>query len=498
MSAAPVRAGWVYKLSYISITFVLVPTMSDKCTEVATLPYDAMASGTSQFENKPYSYHADPMTILLIGSTGNGKSTLGNFLLDPSEEHIAKENKTFEIASNNKPKTKEVEVGSKDGRLVVIDTPGLNEGDCEDLDHMIDIVEQLNKQRSISACILCVKFDTKMDTQYKATVKYYKRLLPRLFENNVLIVFTNYCTDERSKFNRERQNIDERAIVDNTRLEVSKDLKYKPACFQIDAFPFGSDERFHHESIRSSILDFISKQMKPVFVQDLKVAKTAAVMEIDRKAIEAAEGEISGYMNDVELANEKQNEIFKKFESDKSHQSSVELRLKKLNAELRELDSDELVTGEVWNLDQKWKFLKTQSEPFEVESEWPIAELDFWDNGKLKWTVTNRQERSISGEVKGKFMRGLYAKLTVKVCKRDKQTEEIEQLRKELSDKTEISGLLKEKLDDTKKAHDAYMTEIGKYEKYINDRQLTIEKRKEDSMTVEEAVEMLKKLRLLQ
>ena len=46
------------------------------------------------------------MAILLIGSTGNGKSTLGNFLIDPDP----KKPEVFEVATDNKPFTQETKV----------------------------------------------------------------------------------------------------------------------------------------------------------------------------------------------------------------------------------------------------------------------------------------------------------------------------------------------------------------------------------------------------
>ena len=442
------------------------------------------------------------VAILLIGSTGNGKSTLGNFLLDPSEEHITSKT-TFAVASSSKPETKEVASRCKDG-LVVIDTPGLNEGDCEDLEHMIDIVEQLIKQRSISACILCVKFETKMDTQYKATVKYYKRLLPRLFENNVLIVFTNYLTDGRSKFNRERRKVDEAVVAQNAIDEVS--LEFNPAYFLIDALPYGKEERDEHEATQRWILNYIKSKMPPVNMEDLTVAKTDAVLKMDEKEIEASKGEIKGYRENKEIMSQKIQAVLTKIESKESELDVINQSKMELNAELVELEANELVTGEVWNLEQKWKLLQTQSKSFAVESEWPIAELDFWDNGKLKWTVKTKQECSISGEVKGKFMRGLYAKLTVKVRKCDKKKKEMEErginyetklqeIRKELSDNTCEYTRIQEEIKTIKNDHTNYEAEIERFDAFIIERKERIKIASKDSMTVDKAKEKLKKLK---
>ena len=217
-----------------------------------------------------------PLTILMIGSTGNGKSTLGNFLLDPRDEHISGNNQIFRTARTNMPETTIVHCASEKKKrpsLQVIDTPGLNENAFKDLSHMIHIVRKLKEVQSVSACILCVKFDSKIDAQYKATVAYYRKLLPSLFERNVVIVMTSFLTDSRSDLMRQKQGVDVDAIVNNARREVieSGQLTFKPQVFMIDSLPLTEDERQTSEECRASILDFIRRALRPISIKDMRV-----------------------------------------------------------------------------------------------------------------------------------------------------------------------------------------------------------------------------------
>ena len=64
---------------------------------------------------------------------------------------------------------------------VVVDTPGLNESPVKDLVYMCSLVKALNdpKLPGVSACLLCVKFNSKIDAQYKGTVAYYSGFFRR-------------------------------------------------------------------------------------------------------------------------------------------------------------------------------------------------------------------------------------------------------------------------------------------------------------------------------
>ena len=187
------------------------------------------------------------MAVLLIGSTGNGKSTLGNFLINPNDES----REVFKTATDNLPQTQHTKIAcapisgnDSSKEITIIDTPGLNESKTKDLKHMMEVIQTLHNVKKIKACIFVVKFGSKIDQQYRDTVEYYQKLLPSLFSRNVLIAMTNYSSDKRSVDMRKRKKINVELIKNNFKKEIAKSasMSYIPILFAIDCLPFDEDE----------------------------------------------------------------------------------------------------------------------------------------------------------------------------------------------------------------------------------------------------------------
>ena len=140
-----------------------------------------------------------------------------------------------------------------------------------------------------------VKFNGKIDAQYKATVKYYAKLLPSLFERNVIIVMTEYATHDAAVKLRKRQKLDVEGIKYNTVREIMKcvELKYEPMLFTIDCVPLDEDELKSNLLVRYSIFQYLLSCC-PLSVPELRVAKTPFIIHKDQEQIRKYEGETDG------------------------------------------------------------------------------------------------------------------------------------------------------------------------------------------------------------
>ena len=439
------------------------------------------------------------MAVLLIGSTGNGKSTLGNFLIDPRDETLFTQ-QIFKTAQTNMPQTQFVSQMSfkvkKSGiQLTVIDTPGLNESDVHDLKHMIQIVESLQQVDGILACVLVVKFSSKIDAQYRATVQYYRKLFPSLFERNVIIVMTDYATDERSVNMRKKQRIDVDQIRRNTTRQIveSGSLAYEPLLFMIDCLPFDDEERKHNLNERDAILGKICSQ-KPFFTKSLMVAKTAYLKQEDMEKVRGYEGEVTGYNKRLQQANAKAEEALDKTQKKEQEITEKGKKLKTLQAELQEKNSTDLTEVASWSVSEKWKLLRYFSKSFDKTSPYEIDCVDKWTNGHCEWKDIIETRTKVIGTIEGEFMRGIYANVSIQSQKRKKYATEIELLNQQIREVEKHRWSLQQHLCEIQEHFKEYTEEMKLLEEFIEKKRVMIDALSSDYITLTEARERLQVL----
>ena len=146
--------------------------------------------------------------ILVLGKTGNGKSTLCNYIL-------GYEKNKFNISNSADRCTTNVQgcISKKFPDIFMIDTPGLDDPHGEDQKIINEIREQLktNHCQGIKAIILLVNLnDTRLSSDDQRIISIYAKMFPnRDFWQHVGIVFTKsyefFPKEQLDKYKSEKQ-----------------------------------------------------------------------------------------------------------------------------------------------------------------------------------------------------------------------------------------------------------------------------------------------------
>ena len=161
---------------------------------------------------------------------------------------------------------------------------------------------------------------------------------------------------------------------------------------------------------------------------------------------------------------------------------------------LKEDDTKELVTAKSWTVSEKWKILQTRTLKYDLTSNWPIDNIKRWTNGKSEFTKEVKTDFSLSGELKGKLMRGLYVNITLEVEKRKKYEHEIKDLKEQIAKIEVIAERTKKEQNDLEAKHEGYIKTIKKFLHFIDEREAKIREFSSTTMTLEVALEWLRVL----
>ena len=126
--------------------------------------------------------------MLLIGETGNDISSLGNFILN---------RKVFSISNDSKAETKITrrEHGINETQAIfVIDTPGLQDSEGSDIEHLIQMVEYIKSNPGLQGIITVFNFHQLSLAMYiKTLIKLLCNVFPRVnFWSHVALVWTKF------------------------------------------------------------------------------------------------------------------------------------------------------------------------------------------------------------------------------------------------------------------------------------------------------------------
>ncbi len=225
------------------------------------------------------------INILILGETGVGKSSLGNYILE--------DEKAFSIGDTLESETKITLGKMGKNNLFIIDTPGFQDSKGKDKEHLEQMIEYIKSVNSLHSIILVFNYcENKEQNTLNKSNQINLEIIKNIFKNidigeHLGIFFTHYYPNETEEIEKnEKEDLKIKEI--NKILKSSKD---KFPCFYVNI------ER-HKEpkmSTKVEIMRFIkwSKSLEPIDIK--KVNEEAAIKEktIEKKIskIETLEGD---------------------------------------------------------------------------------------------------------------------------------------------------------------------------------------------------------------
>ena len=175
-----------------------------------------------------------PITAILMGKTGHGKSTFSNLLSDSTD---------FVIGDSTKSCTKEIKLKcffnhENQAKISIIDTPGLSDSDGDDNKIIDDMKKYLIKPDipRINTILIVISIqENRMDQSLKKLIEEICKIFPlKNFWEHAIIIWTHYIgtKNQKKKLEEKAQNNFAKEFIEltkdiNERHNLNIDIKDK-------------------------------------------------------------------------------------------------------------------------------------------------------------------------------------------------------------------------------------------------------------------------------
>lgn len=224
--------------------------------------------------------------LIVMGETGNGKSSLGNFILGKQ---------AFPVSDKSTTETK-ITKGhhgiNKNKDIFVIDTPGLCDTRNEDREHLIQMVDYIKKHHSLQAIIITLNIhQPRLSSYICSLIKLICNIFPssNIWEH-VALVFTKCYYYLPSEIKQKQMKTVKEEIIPKF-LEIIKETNGNNS---INSFP-----TFFIDS------DFVKRDPSSIEEVDRLIAWAHSLMPIDANDVKAIDPKIKETIKEKDIKKSK-------------------------------------------------------------------------------------------------------------------------------------------------------------------------------------------------
>lgn len=176
--------------------------------------------------------------IILIGETGSGKSSFGNFALGIEDAFTVSEDPTSCTTETIR------KISHLDPEIGIVDTPGLQDSKGRDKIHYEQMLKIIKEMKDLNFILLVFNYTSPRFTpSIQYMIKFLCNVFPRNFAHHVGIVFTHYDHEYQIRINKKKKKDPReerkefiREVMELISQTTNEELFLGPPVFYLDSY----------------------------------------------------------------------------------------------------------------------------------------------------------------------------------------------------------------------------------------------------------------------